>query len=277
MRKLVNRIEFCLSQSKPNILKTVYFNFRTLPFRQAIKLPIFFYGKVRFFMLDGKAVFEDTELKRGMVKIGKNRDFFCGFKKSSFVYLGTGSQIVFHGPCSVSNDCVLRVEDNATLDLGQYSFVGGDVKIVCTQKIHIGDFTQIAYESQLIDSNFHYVLNDTHHTVSRLNGEIEIGDYNWIGNRCSIRKGTHTDNYSIVCENSILNKDYTSTEHTPVMIAGQPAKVLKKDAKRIFSLSLEHKLGDFFKSHPEVQEYHLTNNTEMDDLAETKQWFLQAF
>lgn len=43
---------------------------------QAIELPIFIYGRIRMFGLNGKVLFENTQLKRGMVKIGINGDSF---------------------------------------------------------------------------------------------------------------------------------------------------------------------------------------------------------
>ena len=50
--------------------KTVYFNFKCLPFLQAIKLPIFISHRVILASLKGKIVFDCDNVKTGMVKIG---------------------------------------------------------------------------------------------------------------------------------------------------------------------------------------------------------------
>ena len=54
---------------KLNIIKTFYFNFKMLPFRQAIKLPFFLYGKICFWQLSG-CVELPEKVSVGMIKIG---------------------------------------------------------------------------------------------------------------------------------------------------------------------------------------------------------------
>ena len=48
----------------------LYFNFKMLPFKQAIRLPFDFYGKVRFVNLDGTVKLNTSNLRIGMIKIG---------------------------------------------------------------------------------------------------------------------------------------------------------------------------------------------------------------
>lgn len=51
LREILNytleRIEGVFSLPRFRIFKTLYVNFRSLPFRQAVKLPIYVYGRVR--------------------------------------------------------------------------------------------------------------------------------------------------------------------------------------------------------------------------------------
>ena len=62
---------FCKYFFRTNMLKTIWFNFKMLPFRQAIHFPIFLYGKSEFRNLSGKIVcnFAPTW---GKIKIGIN-------------------------------------------------------------------------------------------------------------------------------------------------------------------------------------------------------------
>ena len=48
-----NKISFV---SKVNWIKTLYFNFRKFPFDVAIKLPLIFYGKVKFQSIRGEII-----------------------------------------------------------------------------------------------------------------------------------------------------------------------------------------------------------------------------
>ncbi|MDD2987297.1 MAG: hypothetical protein PHR76_13015, partial [Flavobacterium sp.] len=55
---------------KVNWIKTVYFNFKMFPYEIAVKLPVFFYGKVKFQSLKG-SVQIDSPIERGMIGFGK--------------------------------------------------------------------------------------------------------------------------------------------------------------------------------------------------------------
>ena len=102
-----------------NIWRTLYFNFRTMPFSTAIRMPVFIYGRVRLFELNGCVKFENTEIKRGMVKIGVNGDSFTLFDHTGYVQLGSESSIlIFEGPCRIALNVKIRVQ-SGTLRLGK--------------------------------------------------------------------------------------------------------------------------------------------------------------
>ena len=66
------------------------------------------------------------------------------------------------------------------------------------RKCVIGKYARIAFDSQFMDSDFHYMLNIEDGTVKNCTSFIEIGAYNWIGNRTTVKKGTVTPDYTIV-------------------------------------------------------------------------------
>lgn len=63
LARVLGSLEARLNQPWLSIWRTLYFNFRTMPFKVAIKLPVFIYGRVRFFMLNGSVIFEKTKIK----------------------------------------------------------------------------------------------------------------------------------------------------------------------------------------------------------------------
>lgn len=252
-RAVWRRIDRLLSRPKLNLFKTLYFNFRTMPFRDAVKLPVFFYGRVQFYALDGNVEFDGTPVKRGMVKIGRNVDAFCGAKKCAMILLSGGSRIVFHGPCTLNMDCSIRMVSGGTLLLGAYTFLGKEVKIVCENRIVVGEYTRIAFECQLIDTTFHYMHNQTTQEIKRKDGEIVIGAYNWIGNRTSVMKGVCTPDHTVATSMSLLNKDYTKQyDGKSLMLAGTPAKVIATGVRRVFSHESEARIREFFRSNPDA-------------------------
>lgn len=256
-----DKILYHLSQPKLNIPKTILFNFRVLPFKQAIKFPVFFYGKVDFYWLKGKVFFLDTKIKRGIIEFGKNNEFNNGVKKSSFILLGENSKLIFQGPCSFGTGFVLRLADNAELRLGSDTFFGGSVKVICTKKITIGKFTRCAFESQFIDTNYHFTINTKSNIINNRVDEIVIGDYNWIGNRNSIMKGAKTKNDTIIASNSILNKDFTIRKEEFQFLGGLPANLISTSVRRIWSYEKEIELINYFNTeNNDVYNYDSTFN-----------------
>ena len=67
LKKVYHWIKFQLSV---NWVKTLYFNFKKLPFNIAAKLPVYFYGSVKFTSLKGKITI-DAPIKRAMVGFGQ--------------------------------------------------------------------------------------------------------------------------------------------------------------------------------------------------------------
>ena len=69
MKQFINRvfglIERKLTSRWFNPFATLYVNFRTMPFKQACHLPIYVYGKAKFYNLKGKVDFT-CKVKRGL-------------------------------------------------------------------------------------------------------------------------------------------------------------------------------------------------------------------
>lgn len=256
--KICGSLEARLNQPRLRILRTIYFNFRTLPFSQAIKFPIFIYGKVHLFMLNGSVEFRNTEIKRGMVKIGVNAESFSVVCHSSFISLTSkNSLITFEGPASISVNTKIRVIGNGHLTFGKYAYIGSDVRIVCNGGIiNIGEYSRIAFESIIMNSGFHHVYNSNKNSITRATRPIEIGNYNWIGNRSTVSAGTRTKPFTIISSNSLLNKDYTLHGEEKQFLGGQPAKIITSGMQRIFSPKLEAEVSKWFNENPNEEIYY---------------------
>lgn len=258
IRRICGSLEAHLNQPKLSLWRTVYFNFRTMPFSMAIKLPVFIYGKVRLWGLNGEVSFENTFIKRGMVKIGINADSFSSFDHSGFVQLGSNnSKIVFEGPASISVNSKVRVVAGE-LRLGKYAYVGEGVRIVCNGSfIHIGAYSRIAFETVIMNSGFHHVYNSNKKSITRTTRPIHIGKYSWIGNRSNIAAGATIKDFTIVCAGSLINRDFSALEGDNPMLGGSPAKVICCGMHRIFSPKLEVEVMKWFNEHPTEDTYYL--------------------
>lgn len=246
--KILSYFETKSSLRKVNLLKTVYVNFRVLPFYQALKFPIYIYGKWNLRYLGGNFII-NTEIKRGMIKFGVNLAGYVIADKGS-ILMFQGARFIFNGQANICQGSSIVVHQNAVLELGDCVNIGDNVKIICHSEIFIGNKTDITWESQVTDFNFHFIEDMNRKEIFNLSRPIEIGEYCWIGNRTTIMPGTKLPNRTIVASNSLLNKDYISIGIEPYsLIGGIPAKLLKKGVKRIYSKENEQLLMNYFREH----------------------------
>jgi acetyltransferase-like isoleucine patch superfamily enzyme len=211
-----------------NWIKTIYFNYKMLPYDQAKKLPFYFYGKVKFANLSGKVII-DSSIKTAMIGFGKK--FETTTLAKGVAKLHIEGELVFKGYVHIGNDYLLYVGKDAYCEFGNMSGLGSDVKLICNHKIQLGQWTGVAYESQLMDSNSHPMMNTKTGEYYDMVGPIVLGDYNAISNRVSIMANTITANNCVIASNSLLNKDYSSFGEE-VLLGGMPAKVLKTNFAR---------------------------------------------
>lgn len=267
--RICGSLESRLSQPHLNVWRTVYFNFRTLPFSQAIKLPVFIYGRIQF-ILNGTVLFKDCVIKRGMVKIGKVSDCFSINEKAGFIQLASSSsKLVFNGKAKIGVNAKIRAVEG-TIHLGNEAFFGSNVRIIANgANIYIGAHSRIAFETNIVNSGFHYVYNSTKGCYGNCNRDIVIGEYNWIGNKTSITAGAVTKGHTIVCSNSLVGKDYSTIEAEYPMIAGIPAKLIASGMKRVFSPKTHMKIYSYFLNHPNESRFQTTEfEDDINDLSQ---------
>jgi acetyltransferase-like isoleucine patch superfamily enzyme len=229
MMKYISRIiEILLKLLEVNWFKTLYFNFRKFPFKMAYKLPVFFYGKVTFTDISGKFIFA-CPIETGMIAFGKTYVKNKTYLKIS--ELSNAGIITFKGHAQFGKDCFLCVDKNGILTLGDMFSLGNRGKIVCTSKITFEEYVRFGPECQIIDSNFHRLIDTITGEKFKLHDEVALGSYNYFPSRASVYPGTKTTSYCTVASNSMLNKDYTALGEN-ILIGGMPAKLLRKNISR---------------------------------------------
>lgn len=213
-----------------NYFAIIYFNFKMLPFHQAIKLPFDFYYKVRFENLSGDINLPFENLKRGMIKIGgRGSEMFT----RSQTIIDLKGEIIFNGFSELGHGALIRVEKKGVLTFGNNTRIGAFSKIFCENEINFGEELDFSWECQIFDTNFHYIRNVLDGSIEEKTGKVHIGAYNWFGNRVTVMKGCKTPPNLIVASNSLCNKDYSNLPLNTVIV-GIPAKQLGKNKARVF-------------------------------------------
>lgn len=252
---LIRKIIRWFRSQKINILKTLIVNFKTLPFNQAVKFPIYVYTGTLLVSI-GKIEIKSNNVSHGMIRIGR-RNFFAGDKT---ILINSGI-ICFYGKFLIeAGTCI---SNNGTMCLGKESRIGERCNVLVVYRLFIGDFTRIAFETTIMDTDFHTIVNTNSGVVKKTYGEIILGAYNWIGCRSMVKKGTITGDYTIVASLSMLNKDYRTDKKYP-LLAGCPAKVVSDGWRRIYSDKNCKNISSFFIKNAHCDTYMLNDYCNID-------------
>ena len=193
-------------------------------------------------VIDLKKNFHDLEVLKGINFKVEKGDIVAvigpsGSGKSTFLRClncmedPTSGKIIFNGKVQFGKDNFLYVKKGAVLEMGNKSSIGSRGKIICTESITFGNYARIGSESQVIDTNFHEMINTETNEVYKMTMPIVIGNYNFISNRVTLLSKTKTPNYCTIASNTLCNKDYTVLGEN-VLIGGIPAQLLNKNIKR---------------------------------------------
>jgi len=211
-----------------NWIKTYYFNYKKFPYSIAKKLPVFFYERVKFSSIRGNIII-DAPVKKAMIGFGQK------YEKSSrskgIAELVIDGVMTFKGNVQFGKDVFIYVDSNASCEFGHMSSIASSGRVICKQKITLGTYARLGSEAQIIDTNFHQMIDTNTGGKFPLTAPILIGDYNFISNRVTILQKTITPNYCTIASNSLCNKDYLKLGEN-CMIGGIPAKLLKENISR---------------------------------------------
>lgn len=244
----IGRLERIIASNWFNPFATLWLNFRSLPFKQAVKIPIFVYGRPIFRCLSGGIIVEG-QIKPGLIKVNKVDTWSPGRGSMQTEVINHG-QIVFKGQANIRTGNLIMVYSGAELIFGNGVVMQDETMISCVSKISIGNNVSFAHRVQIMDSNFHYVANFKKRIISDHTRPIKIGDDSWIGNSCTISPGATLPDNTIVASNSLVNRSTNSIPENSV-IGGIPAKVIGTDCRRVFNKGLANELRKYFENNSE--------------------------
>ena len=139
-----------------HVWKTLVVNFKLLPFKQAIHLPIVIYGKTQL-IISNSSVKLLCSPRFGIVKFAKNHEYFYPTPAPSLLFMINGT-MVLEGDVQFSSGCTLRINDGI-LQLGENVCFSGGCKILCNNRIFIRAYSQFAFDCVCCDTNLCGVLN----------------------------------------------------------------------------------------------------------------------
>lgn len=203
-----------------NWIKTIYFNFRYLPFRQAVYLPIWITTN-----------FKVMKLKRGQIVLDfpYRKNFFlgdCGSvglqEMKGGIYMEEDAKLILNAMCVIGQGTTLRCDKNAVIELGRNFYCNKNCHLRSAEKIKIGDECSLGWNVQINTDDGHAILHDGKE-VGRI-GSIEIGNHVWVTSNTIVTKNVKIADGCIVAQGAVVTKSITELKS---LIAGIPAKVIK--------------------------------------------------
>lgn len=201
--------------------KTVLFNISHLPFKQAIKLPIFISYDTDI-SVKGKISIE-ANVHTAMIRMGFLCALSCDTKEQTRLCVQKGGSLLFKGEAHLGHGTRLIVRPDAEMILGDNFAVSSNSTIQCYKKITFGRDIQFAWDCLVMDSDTHSIFDESGNIMNESRA-ISFGDKVWIGCRCTILKGVNIPSNTVIGACSFVTGN--KFEHSTI-IAGSPAKSIK--------------------------------------------------
>ena len=209
---------------KVNLWKTFYFNFHYFPFKTAIRMPIFIYWRSEPYKMKGRIVI-DAPVSTGMVKFGSH-----GLGTQDLLYSRTMWEVsgilCIKGKASIGRGSKISVGKDAELTLGKNFVITGNSEIICQKAITFGDDCLLSWDILMMDTDFHYITNNTGETINTPK-PIIVGNHVWIGCRNTILKGVTIADNNVISANSTVTKSITE-ENCIIGGHGNSVDILKR-------------------------------------------------
>lgn len=196
-----------------NVVKTIYLNFKVFPIRVARLFPIYIGRNVDIHEVHrGCIVFKDgIAIKKGMVSIGICRTpMVSNHELYTILRISPNAKLILGDSVKVYSGCSIIVTYNGIAHIGNDFLMNQKSRLYCASSLNIGDHCRVGWETQIYDSNFHFTYDSANHCIGNAVGNVSIGNNVWIGNRCTVSKGSVIPDYAIIGSNSLVSKNLSN-------------------------------------------------------------------
>lgn len=207
-----------------SIPKSIWVNFRKLPFKQAVRLPILVY-RTKLQSLKGTIEINADKPKIGLVKIGFGTTQVTDIQRERTI-LNIKGHMVFNGSCKFGAGSRINVGENGFVSFGNNFNATSHLKLVCKKEITFGNDNLFSWNCLLMDTDQHKVLDKNSNAVLNFDKSIKIGNNVWCGCNTTFVKGTQLADNVVVGSCSLVTGDNPKSY---VVIAGNPAHVVKEN------------------------------------------------
>lgn len=232
-----------------NLLKTLYINFRLLPFKYACKLPLQIGWRVDFRNIyRGCISFEKgIKIHRFMIKLGITPFPMISTKSDyTLIRFAENGCMTFGDNVTIHNGVSLITSEGGHIRIGTDTLINQRTKIYSQKKVSIGNHCRVGWECQVMDSDCHLVYNENKKTIGNPISEVIIGDNVWLASRVSVMKGAVIPSFSIVSGNSVVLKSFAEVTTKGNLFVGCPAILKATGFYRLLNNTFEMQMKRLF-------------------------------
>lgn len=208
-----------------DIIKSIYLNFKLFSLKDAFKLPILVSYSTRF-VYGGGISLNIEKPYFAMILIGIVRISELDVLSEKTILTVYGKWVI-NGRIKIHPGAKILIKKNALLETGHQVSIGSCTKLVCHEHIKIGENVSVSWNSQIFDTDFHFLQNTNNKKIYKRNKTIIIGNNVFIGNHCTIGKGTILNDGSVVSCGTYTSGRISCDEEN-ILIKGNPGEVVAK-------------------------------------------------
>ncbi len=200
----MNLQRFLFYLKEIGIYKTLFLNFRCLPFRKALRFPILCSRHVRIRCCDGRVVLEG--FSTGIVRLGFDSvGVFDNKKSRSILEVGKGAVVTFKGKANLGNGFKLSIGRGGEFVAGDNFRLTAESTLICNKKIEIGNDCMYSWDILVMDTDFHKIY-DEQGKYCNPPAAISIGNKVWLCCRTTILKGSVIPDGAVVAAGSTVSR-----------------------------------------------------------------------
>lgn len=213
MNKIIRFIWFFVL----SLPKTIYFNFKALPFRQAVRIPIVIGWNTKILSAVGGVISFPKGCRPCMVRIGFGGSRVVPTEHMGLVNIYAGN-LFFEGRCCLAAGSVL--DCSGSMSIGKNFSTNKNAFISCSKKIIIGENVMLGWNVKIYDASGHTVYH--YGAAKHSQAPIYVGNHVWLASYSTLLKGAEIGDGSIVAWGSLVTKALSPKN---VLVAGNPAIV----------------------------------------------------
>ena len=205
--------------------KTLYLNYRCLPFKDAVKLPFIVMGSTSLCGIKKKNIKIEGTVHTGMIRVAAQKTSKRGLpvNRKTSIIVDNGGSITFCGDTSIGAGTSVCAH-GGKIRLGNKFSCNINCFLYSMESIETGSDVLLGWNINIRDNDGHPLYQNGE--IINPNKGVRLGDRVWIASYVDIMKGVCLADGTAVGTRSLVTKSFPQPN---TLIAGSPAKIIKED------------------------------------------------